>query len=179
MSARTRRYALLWHRYAGLFMAGFLALAGLTGSVLAFRDRIDRWLSPQLYATIRPGVPPLDLQTLAERANGLVPHARVSGVSLVDVDQAQVTFTADRDPATGKPRPLGFTAFYVDPWTGGNSDAATVTTCGKAARTSPCGCCACATRSRCGFSGCTRGTNCASGIRPSSLSSASSSRCSR
>ncbi|MEQ1911969.1 MAG: PepSY domain-containing protein [Vicinamibacterales bacterium] len=101
MSARTRRYALLWHRYAGLFMAGFLALAGLTGSILAFRDQIVRWLSPRLYATVQPGVHPLDLQTLAQRAQGLVPHARVSGVSRLDADQVQVMYTAEKDPATG------------------------------------------------------------------------------
>lgn len=118
MSARTRRYALLWHRYAGLFMAAFLASAGLTGSILAFRHEIDRWLSPQLYATVRPGVPPLDFETLAARAQHLVPHARVSGVSRPEVDQAQVLFTPEKDPATSKPYPLGFTVFLVDPWTG-------------------------------------------------------------
>ncbi|MEQ1909282.1 MAG: PepSY-associated TM helix domain-containing protein [Vicinamibacterales bacterium] len=117
MSARTRRYALLWHRYAGLFMAAFLALAGLTGSLLAFRPQIDRWLSPQLYATPRPGVPPLDLQTLIDRAQGLVPHARIGGVVLQE-DQALIQFTPEKDPATGKPYKLGFTRFVVDPWTG-------------------------------------------------------------
>ncbi|MFN7984489.1 MAG: PepSY-associated TM helix domain-containing protein [Vicinamibacterales bacterium] len=118
MSARTRRYALLWHRYAGLFMAVFLAIAGLTGSILAFRQEIDRWLSPQLYAPVRAGVPPLDLVTLAQRAQGLVPHARVSGVNRLVPDQAQVLFTPDKDPATGKRYPLGFSVFLVDPWTG-------------------------------------------------------------
>ncbi len=117
MSARTRRYALIWHRYAGLFMAAFLALAGLTGSLLAFRPQIDRWLSPQFYATPQPGVKPLDVQALIDRVQGLVPHARVAGVSLQD-DQAEIQFMSDKDPSTGKPYDLGFTRFVVDPWTG-------------------------------------------------------------
>lgn len=118
MSARVRRYALLWHRYAGLFMAVFLAIAGLTGSILAFRDEIDRMVAPHLYATPRPGVPRLPLTTIAERARDLVPHATISGVNRTFDDQVAVQFTADRNPATGKRYDLGFKTLYVDPWTG-------------------------------------------------------------
>jgi len=36
------------HRYVGLGIAGFLAITGLTGSILAFREPLDRWLNPDL-----------------------------------------------------------------------------------------------------------------------------------
>lgn len=32
----TRQFWVLMHRYAGLYLAGFLILTGLTGSILAF-----------------------------------------------------------------------------------------------------------------------------------------------
>jgi uncharacterized iron-regulated membrane protein len=37
----TRRFWVLVHRYAGLFMAFFLSVAGLTGSILAFDGEIN------------------------------------------------------------------------------------------------------------------------------------------
>ena len=49
-------------------MAIFLILEGVTGSLLAFKSDLERLICPQIYATPRPGVPPLDLATLAERA---------------------------------------------------------------------------------------------------------------
>ena len=115
---RFRRICLVWHRYAGLTMALFLAIAALTGSLLAFMDPIQRFVAPQLYAKPQPGVPKLDLPTLAERAQGLLPHAEVNGVMFSEPDQVQVNFTPKKDPATKRPYNLGFTQFYIDPWTG-------------------------------------------------------------
>ena len=37
------------HRWAGILLAGFLVLAGLTGSFLAFHHEIDAWLAPGLH----------------------------------------------------------------------------------------------------------------------------------
>ena len=41
-----RSILLYLHRYLGLAMALFLALAGLTGSILAFHHELDEWLNP-------------------------------------------------------------------------------------------------------------------------------------
>jgi uncharacterized iron-regulated membrane protein len=41
-----RRGRVRAHRYAGLGMAFFLIVAGVTGSALAFHDEIERWLNP-------------------------------------------------------------------------------------------------------------------------------------
>lgn len=106
------------HRWIGLLMAVFLVIVGLTGSLLAFHDELDRFFAPQLFAKPRPSEAPLDLATLAERAAPLVPHANLVSVSMKEPDQAHILFRPKTDPATGKPYDLGFDRFYVDPWTG-------------------------------------------------------------
>jgi uncharacterized iron-regulated membrane protein len=113
-----RHAFVLVHRYANLGIAAFLILTALTGSLLAFNSELDRFFAPQLFATPRPGVAPLDLATLAARAEALVPQARVVGVLFTETDQASVAFVPRKDPTTGKPYELGFTQFFVDPWTG-------------------------------------------------------------
>jgi uncharacterized iron-regulated membrane protein len=43
------------HRWAGIFLAGFLVLSGATGSFLAFHHEIDAWLAPELHRVITSG----------------------------------------------------------------------------------------------------------------------------
>jgi len=113
------RDAWVWlHRYCGLTMAVFLILVGLTGSLLAWNFELERVFAPQLFATPKPGVAPLDLATLAARAAEIVPHGTVERVGYTDVGQVQVDFSARRDPSTGRPFRLDFSEFYIDPWTG-------------------------------------------------------------
>jgi len=64
------------HRYAGLAMAGFLAIAGLTGSVIAFAQEIDAWLNPELYKIASAGTL-LPLAALAQRVEQSDPQIRV------------------------------------------------------------------------------------------------------
>lgn len=114
------RRALVWlHRWTGLAMAGFLVIAGLTGAALAYNSELEHVFAPQLFATPRPGVPTLDLATLAERAEPLLaPRARVTSVLRTETDQVQVAFVANVDPASGQRYTLDYTQFYTDPWTG-------------------------------------------------------------
>ncbi|TKB72386.1 MAG: hypothetical protein E8D46_14345 [Nitrospira sp.] len=60
----TRRFWVLIHRYAGLFMAFFLIVAGFTGSILAFDGELNGWLNlPQrVEAQGRPMLNPFDLR---------------------------------------------------------------------------------------------------------------------
>ena len=114
------RHFFVWlHRWTGLLMAGFLIFEGLTGSMLAFKSDLERLICPRIYAAPRPGVAPLDLSALAERAGALVPQGQVAGVGLFEPDQAGVMFIPRKDPATGMPYELGFIELYLDPWTGG------------------------------------------------------------
>ncbi|HTV32083.1 MAG TPA: PepSY-associated TM helix domain-containing protein, partial [Methylocella sp.] len=113
------RHFFVWlHRWAGLAMAVFLVIVGLTGSLLAFETELERLICPRIYATPRPGVPPLDLATLAERAAARVPQGRVVAVALFDSDQARVAVLPRDDPATGKPYEIDFTQLFLDPWSG-------------------------------------------------------------
>jgi len=115
---RLRHVLYLGHRYVGLAMAFFLTVVALTGSLLAFREEIERFVAPQLYGKPRPGVAPLDIVTLAQRVQQQLPNATVNNVIISHPDQATVGFTPKRDPATGKPYDLGFKVLYVDPRTG-------------------------------------------------------------
>jgi uncharacterized iron-regulated membrane protein len=58
------------HRYAGLLLAPFLVVVGLTGSLLAFHDEMDRWLNPDLLTVPVPdsvdAAPAFDLFALHE-----------------------------------------------------------------------------------------------------------------
>lgn len=119
MRIRSTRAVFVWlHRWTGLCLTAFLIVVGLTGSLLAFNVELERIFAPQLFAQPRPGVAPLDLATLAERAQALVPQARVDAVLMTEDDQASVYFTPLPDSATGKPHDLGFTEFFINPWTG-------------------------------------------------------------
>lgn len=80
------RYFVWLHRWTGLLMTVFLIVVGLTGTLLAFRSKIDRVLNPQWHASPEPGQVPLDLATLAEKAESLVPQAR-PGYFAIDNDQ--------------------------------------------------------------------------------------------
>jgi uncharacterized iron-regulated membrane protein len=105
------------HRCAGLAMAGFLIVVGLTGSLLAFLPELDRWLAPEWYPPLRAGTP-LDPGILAERAQALVPHAQVSAVYLHEPERAEVRLSPRTDAATGKPFTLMHDRILLDPVTG-------------------------------------------------------------
>jgi len=105
------------HRWAGLGMTIFLIVVGLTGALLAFRTALERLINPQLFAAARPGQTPLDLATLAERAEARVPQMRV-GYFVVERDQAVLACVPRKDPATGKPYQLNFNHIFLNPYTG-------------------------------------------------------------
>jgi uncharacterized iron-regulated membrane protein len=110
------RKLLVWlHRWTGLLMAGFLIVEGVTGSLLAFRESLDRLSAPQLFATPRPGVAPLGLAALARRAEVLAPGARVGFFSL---DDRQVVMHMLPRTSGEEPAALGFDRLFLDPWTG-------------------------------------------------------------
>ena len=105
------------HRWTGLAMTVFLILVGLTGSLLAFRMDLERLINPQLFAAPKLGQSPLDLATLAERAEAIAPQARV-GYFVVERGQAAMSCVPRNDPTTGKPYQLKFDHIFLDPYTG-------------------------------------------------------------
>lgn len=106
------------HRYLGLFMAGFLLVAGLTGSILAFDDEIDAWLNPQLFGPQTRGEP-LSPQQLVQRVQQQDSRVRVSYVQVAEAGRAaRVSVRALDDPNTGRPYVLGFNQLFADPVSG-------------------------------------------------------------
>lgn len=69
----TRRFWVLLHRYAGLYMAFFLIVAGVTGSLIAFYDELEGIVNPHLHQ-VAPRGAALDAPTLIERAEARVPE---------------------------------------------------------------------------------------------------------
>jgi len=71
-----RPLLVLAHRYAGLGLAVFLALAGLSGSLIAWHEELDARLNPQWFRAPTPGTP-LPLPELARRFQAQVPQAEL------------------------------------------------------------------------------------------------------
>ncbi|WP_137920040.1 PepSY-associated TM helix domain-containing protein [Hydrogenophaga sp. 2FB] len=111
----------LLHRWAGLLIALFLFVAGLTGSVISWDHELDEWLNPQLFEA-RSGVSPAPLEPLemARRLEAADPRLRVGYMPLA-IEPGHtlgVSVEARVDPATGKPFELGFNQVALDPATG-------------------------------------------------------------
>ncbi len=113
----TRHVWLLLHRYAGLAMAVFLLVVGLTGSVLVFVDELEAIVSPQLFPPVRSGTP-LDAATLAERAEALAPQALADSVYFGHPGTVLVWMSARTSLETNKPFDLTFNQLFLDPITG-------------------------------------------------------------
>lgn len=112
-----RRFFVWLHRWAGLGMAAFLIVVGLTGSLLAFNVELERVFAPRLFAVPRAGQPTLDLATLAEHAQRLLPDARVTSVTFTEPDQVAVGFV-QREGAEAPSGADTFDELFIDPWTG-------------------------------------------------------------
>lgn len=114
-----RGIVVLLHRYLGLATALFLALAGLTGSVLAFQHELDAWLNPSFH--LAPGRGPLlSPGELVARIEQAEPRLQVWYMEVPDAvgEPALMAAVARTDPATGQPYPLPHRVTYLDPVTG-------------------------------------------------------------
>jgi uncharacterized iron-regulated membrane protein len=107
------------HRYAGLYLACYLAIIGLAGSLCVYFKEIDHYLTPELHHT-QPGGVRLDPATLIARAEEFAPRARVTDIILdaEDSDTTLIRMEPRVDPATGKPYTIDFTEIYLDSYSG-------------------------------------------------------------
>src|SRR5690606_21376522 len=105
-------------RWAGLFIALFLVVSGLTGAVISWDHEIDEWLNSDLYKIESQGEfrSPIDLIKVVEADD---PHAQVVYVPLHFEEGHAATYLVQPriDPATGKPYPLDYTQVFIDPVT--------------------------------------------------------------
>ncbi len=105
---RTRQLWLAVHRYSGLAMLLFLAIAALTGCVLSFEHPLDRWLNPALFAPRTPGAadPLAAVSALERRMPALVAtDFPVRAMPGRNIAVAVASRTA---------RPLGYDQLFLD-----------------------------------------------------------------
>ena len=76
-----RAVLLKLHTYAGLAAALFVLVLGVTGSIMAFEDEIDRATHPHLFK-VAPAPPPLALSELGARVSAARSGARVTGYGM-------------------------------------------------------------------------------------------------
>lgn len=114
-----RQILVLLHRYVGLAIAVFMVVAGLTGSLIAFRDELDVWLNPDLFQARSTGAP-LQLEEIVARIEKNDPRVMVSQVPLqVEPGSSYAIGVLPRvDPAIGRPFQLDYNQVFVDPASG-------------------------------------------------------------
>jgi uncharacterized iron-regulated membrane protein len=105
------------HRWTGLTIALFLVIVGLTGSILAFRNRVDALFNPGLHVEPAQGQTVLPFATLAQRAEAEQPHGRL-GFFTVEKDQAAFHLIPRTNPGTGKPYEDEEFHLALNPYTG-------------------------------------------------------------
>jgi uncharacterized iron-regulated membrane protein len=117
-----RPVLVLVHRYVGLVMAGFLLIAGLTGSLLAWNDELEAAISPQLFraAPPAPNAQALDPLVLRARVAERYPKAWILYAPLTVEPGHSVSFYLNGapNPWTGNPADLPNDQVFVDPYTG-------------------------------------------------------------
>ncbi|MDC7787770.1 PepSY-associated TM helix domain-containing protein [Rhodoplanes sp. TEM] len=116
---RLRPWLVRLHRWVGLAVAPVLVVAALTGSAIAFREELDAWLNPELFAASAGGAPlaPSEIVAKVEAAD---PRVRVFRVPLPhEPGEAIVVGVQPRiDPATRRPYAIDHNQVFVDPVTG-------------------------------------------------------------
>lgn len=107
------------HRYVGLVLALFLAIAGLTGSLLAWNEELEAALNPQLFRVgpPSPGAARRDPVLLHQQVRARYPDAFVARVPLEQTEGRSQLF-ALRSLKGGKAKALANDQVFVDPYTG-------------------------------------------------------------
>lgn len=108
------------HRYAGLSLAAFLVISGLTGSLMAFYHELDAWLNPDLFhASTEAGeaLPPAAMVRRIEQTDSRI---RVSYIPLgLEPGHAASASVDPRvHPATGELFQVDYNEVFIDPATG-------------------------------------------------------------
>lgn len=114
-----RQILTLLHRWAGLFLAVFLFISGLTGAIISWDHELDEWLNPQLFDRQSQG-DPLPPTILADQLEAADPRILITWLPLtIEPDENLGLGVKGRiDPSTGKAFDLGFNQIALDPVSG-------------------------------------------------------------
>lgn len=118
ISFNPRQICLWIHRYTGLAIAGFLIIAAITGSLLAFHDELDDIFNQRLAVVEQAQTPPLSIATLHDKVISRYPEYGFSTMPVVIEPNRAVVFAVDKNKGDVKvaPKPL-FQEVYINPYT--------------------------------------------------------------
>jgi uncharacterized iron-regulated membrane protein len=115
--AMRRRFWVLVHRCAGLYLAFFLVIAGATGSLLAFFNELNGWLQLDLMHIEADGRGMIDPFDLRERALLRAPGVFIDSVDLTRTPgHSYVAWVRRR--AELEPDDTPFSVIILDPYSG-------------------------------------------------------------
>lgn len=97
-------------------MAGFLIIAGLTGSLLAFEPELDAWLNPSLFRVEQVAGPALSPSRIVERIERADPTVAVSSIVLPAAPGESVSLYVGQRPEVEKAP--AYNQVFVDPTDG-------------------------------------------------------------
>ena len=114
-----RALFVLLHRWAGLLIAAFLFVSGVTGAIISWDHELDDLLNPHLMEVTSQGqpIPALDL---AKQIEARHPEVLVSFVPLLPEEGKSLAFsvTPRVDPKTGTLHEVDYNQVFVNPITG-------------------------------------------------------------
>lgn len=122
-----RALAVVVHRYVGLVLAGFLLIAGLTGSLLVWYHELDAALNAHLMRVAPPGTaagndgaPLVDPLSLRERVRAAYPGTWANHVSFrrADPREALAFHIEPPEHPSDIPMELAVDEVFVNPYTG-------------------------------------------------------------
>ncbi|MFT7774214.1 PepSY-associated TM helix domain-containing protein [Roseateles sp.] len=118
--ARLRPVLARLHRWVGLVMAGFLLVAGLTGSLMAWTDALEAAINPQLFVVAPPATNAsmLDPVVLRERLLASRPDVVVPYLPLNVEAGRSMQFSVEPRTDAGAQAELPNDQVFVDPYTG-------------------------------------------------------------
>ncbi len=105
------------HRWLGLALAAFLLPACITGSVLAWKAPLDRWLNPDLFLAPSGSAPSLDEAALRRALKSRAPAARIAWIDPPSVPGGSAIATVGNWPTAGDPE-RRINEVFLDPATG-------------------------------------------------------------
>jgi uncharacterized iron-regulated membrane protein len=117
LQGSVRRLFTRLHRWSGLTLLVVLFIAAATGSVLPFREQIERWINPHLHV-VPAGAQRVPLQEVIDIVERRHPDARVSTITLRSetADASLIVYLAKRPGAP--PGDLEASEAFVNPYTG-------------------------------------------------------------
>lgn len=118
-----RRHLLPIHRYVGLFIAAFLFLCAITGSLLAFNEELEAYFAPELFRVQPPSdnAKKLDPFILREKVHAAF-NTITSNYTPLRQRSAYHSYFMSVSPAinplTNQPYVIDFDQVFVNPYTG-------------------------------------------------------------